>query len=1052
MKKYTILRGLVALALFTCLTSCQDEEFGYTLDDVRKGQYAREFEQTFGKVDPNQDWTMATSVRATINLPQIQGVSKMNIMTGDPHLASTRLLAQVMLQDGVGSIDFDAIKGNNSVFVTVEQDGKYKYYRSCSISEGLLSIGSTNQAEAVTNSGRAITRTTSSLSSTPSLADVVSVDCIGFKAKGYSFNGEDKTIYDWKQSTKNDPDILNNNTSPFTDESLYEYRKIVGIDWDKVDLKPEPYVEVTIEKGFLTGQTYITYKPSGNETKWSDRETHWLSWYQQKAEQNMSGILDGTYTHTIFTLESLQAAIQYVPCSKGENGAFIYGLSPESDWVKKGTVQEIEITAHPQWQYINDVPKSAAPSWSRSYGYTLFGPGGFFQEGTAYYCDDKKALYGENDLSSLENGVILTTTGGPITVPYIFGCTDYCNQFGYIYWWDGEDPLLQPHYVLMEDARPASNVYYDYYGNYNAEMGKALSNWNDGFQAAFNARYSSDPYYCGTHPDVHDAAEHYLLHANQQVYGTSYTLLYYNEETGELTTNFPAGLHLAFFIDKLNDEYALFNHSGYLCGNYNYSWPDLNTRIFNGEYNPWSPDMSHANNQRTQAPTGLVKALVWKEGGNTYMGFGDNSGDQDLNDIVFLLDGNFSTTTTVDLVPIKWHLNYTGEHKTDDSDLYDQYSIRVGKNYNEPTGTPRNGALTFLGWSTTPDNSSNDCSKTISATAETSGKCYYAIWSEVPVTPDPIPQSWLFACEDLGGSHDYDFNDVVWVVKKNWNNGVCTGTVEILAAGGTLPFTLSFKGQKICSKTDAFGSQTTETVINAGEGVSQTTTYVNGITSTPYNVAGITKDWSAENNKSDFSLEVETRSGTIFIQAYAKGEKGKTPQVLVVPSNWEWPTEGTNIKEAYPNFGTQMDWSNKVSGKVCQRNIVIEESSGGSGNSDSQYGTLVTLDTNNTVSKETLRSICSSGSIAVTIVGVGVNNYNWVELRWDEKKDWYAGAHQEGTIPNCYTSLGINGQSVELTLTLTADQYTYLLSDAVIGGLKIQFGGINQAQIYIKSN
>lgn len=798
MKKYTILRGLAALALFTCLTSCQDEEFGYTLDDVRKGQYAREFEQTFGKVDPNQDWTMATSVKATINLPQIQGVSKMNIMTGDPYLKSTRLLAQVMLQDGVGSINFDAIKGNSNVFVTVEQDGKYKYYRSCSIEEGMLNVGVFAIAPEVV--------TTRATTANPSKrGDLVSIDVISFETDeivGYTYNWQTYALDEWKRRvTADNLASQYHNNSPFTDESIRKYE-------------------------------------------------------------------DGQYA----------------------------GLTDSEGWILRSEVTVAHPQYHPQWQYIDNMPKSAAPAWNFGLGYTLFGPGAFFEEKIAYYDPKKLALYGSNDLTTMEQGFKIKTTGGSITLPYVFGCTDYYDQFGYIYWKDGEDPLLQPHYVLMDDARPSSNIYYSEWNKSSmAVTGMGLSGWDTGVNGnvAFN--------YALSHKDTEP--ENWLAASGQQVFGTSYTLVYFDEQ-GNASTTFPAGLNVAFFIDKIEN-------GAYQVNNYNYSLPELNRRLLCGWRDP------HLNNARTGQPTGSVKAITWQQDGNYYLGFGDGCGDQDLNDVVFMIQGAFNPPQVVKVSAVKWHMNLNGTHDETDSDLYDQYSLKVGATYTQPNGTPAYGGRTFLGWAETPDAKTG--SMTISGTTTAATKCYYAIWSEIPVTPDPEPQSWLFACEDLGGSHDYDFNDVVWEVKKEWNNGVCTGTVQVLAAGGTLPFTLLFKDETVCTKQQAFSSIASEKVI-VNSGVSTTDPYENGLSSSPITVSGIDADWSADSNKEDFKLAVQTTSGTVYISSNKKGEGGKTPQVLVVPSDWEWPTEGTIITAAYPHFNTTTDWTGKVDNNVYHRN------------------------------------------------------------------------------------------------------------------------------------
>lgn len=53
--KLTTLASL-SMASLAILTSCQDEDFGYTTQDVRNSVYARNFEKHYGKVAPDQTW------------------------------------------------------------------------------------------------------------------------------------------------------------------------------------------------------------------------------------------------------------------------------------------------------------------------------------------------------------------------------------------------------------------------------------------------------------------------------------------------------------------------------------------------------------------------------------------------------------------------------------------------------------------------------------------------------------------------------------------------------------------------------------------------------------------------------------------------------------------------------------------------------------------------------------------------------------------------------------------------------------------------------------
>ena len=139
MKKSIKFLPLLATGLLA--VGCQDYDAGFTEADIKTKQYADKFVQEFGQVDPNQDWSMATLVEANVNLPELQGTAKMNIMTGDPRLSSTRLLAQIMLENGKGQIQFDAIKGQKNVFITVKQDDEYKIYAEYPVVNGIVTVG-----------------------------------------------------------------------------------------------------------------------------------------------------------------------------------------------------------------------------------------------------------------------------------------------------------------------------------------------------------------------------------------------------------------------------------------------------------------------------------------------------------------------------------------------------------------------------------------------------------------------------------------------------------------------------------------------------------------------------------------------------------------------------------------------------------------------------------------------------------------------------------------------------------------------------------------------
>lgn len=947
MKKSFRILSLLATGL--AVVGCQDFDNGFSSEDIKKAEYAKNFEKTFGKVDPNQDWSMATLVKANVNLPGISGTAKMNICTGDPRNPETRLLAQLMLKDGQGSIDFDAIKGNNNVFVTVEQDGQYKLYSSYPIINGTLSIG---EDKNLTRAGSQVSEFAGTCPTTKD-GDLLEIN-VSFEplatggGSGSSSdpvakvlyitstlnqsNGQKKTIEEWKTYAQNKMDsygasisnfAYNDGDQPFKKEAIctYDgYGNITGLDFH--DLTPENTDIEHIGNYLKDGCTAAMETPAGG-----------------------SG-----------------------------------GSTP--------TTQKVKI------QYLNNVENVAAKPWAFGWGYSLFGKNAIFQERIRYFLPYKHdangspeqefnknevyqkygVLYNRDDLDKLEKGFAITTTGGTIEMPYIYGATQTKNQFGYVYWQDGEDPLTKPHYILMDDATPNNNIYWDEWGierNLVGDMSlsnfysyeSALAAKNDGIRhcecQVGNGKWSlahgdhelaEHADYCqttdrtllldnptctcdcnkrGTGIYSSETATHtancvdyfddYLAAYNKLVYGSKYRLMYFGEN-GENTTGsyvFPSDktFHIAFFISPRTAALGHDNTGHRLGLNYNYSLPELNRRIGNLYWYEESPSYVTGNhvvgdpNER-----GNVKAISWTqtitnldgtEETVTLLGFGDNSGDNDLNDIIFMVKGNYTPTTPqFEAAPIKWHMNYDPNKHTD-TDLYFEENKSVGKPYSQPATFPTRDGYIFMGWAETakgaPIANSNNSQAIKDIETPSGGKCYYAIWEPVVTPgPDPEPISWIFACEDLGGSFDYDFNDVVWEVKKIYADGVCTGAqVSVLAAGGTLPFTLKYNGTAICTKTEAFDDIVDTDVVNADA--------PNGKTRTPktFTVADIGADWNVSDNYTKFSVDVNGGTGTYHIEAYSKTTKpGDTPQVILLPGEWEWPTESTPINTAYTNFNT----------------------------------------------------------------------------------------------------------------------------------------------------
>lgn len=306
---------------------------------------------------------------------------------------------------------------------------------------------------------------------------------------------------------------------------------------------------------------------------------------------------------------------------------FENGIFKGFDWSKPRAGSEISTEdRNVEITHLNGVTQEeAVPCWTLGQAYKLFGPGTFFEEYLKYYCDGKRKLYnGIEGLKQVEKGFSIVTEGGEIKMPVIFGATQNYNRLGYVYYKDGQDPLAQPHYILMNDASPQGNIYF-YSWQGQAVGGMELSHWNSTTESI--GSYAKDT----------------------KMYGTSYKLAFFgeNHDQEEATYNFPAGYHIVFFIAPLYSQYGDYNP-----GTYNYSLPELNKRIGHLESNSNTdcPTYIADPNQPWLSARGAIKATAWTFNGQTFLGFEDGT-DDDLNDIVFWVQGQYKTPEPPITVP-----------------------------------------------------------------------------------------------------------------------------------------------------------------------------------------------------------------------------------------------------------------------------------------------------------------------------------------------------------------------------------------------------------------
>lgn len=172
----------------------------------------------------------------------------------------------------------------------------------------------------------------------------------------------------------------------------------------------------------------------------------------------------------------------------------------------------------------------------------------------------------------------------------------------------------------------------------------------------------------------------------------------------------------------------------------------------------------------------------------------------------------------------------------------------------------------------------------------------YTPEQEFPVVPPTIEaQEWILACEDLGNTDDFDFNDVVFSVK--YAAGSSTAFVTPLAAGGTLPANICYNGQVIGQEVHEWFGVSTSTMVNT------TSRRGHAAKTVELNVAD---GFTMTNNMGGFTIDVN--NGTTTVAAPAAGA---APQmILVSDANWAWPYERVSIVSAYSQF---KDWSENAS-------------------------------------------------------------------------------------------------------------------------------------------
>lgn len=165
------------------------------------------------------------------------------------------------------------------------------------------------------------------------------------------------------------------------------------------------------------------------------------------------------------------------------------------------------------------------------------------------------------------------------------------------------------------------------------------------------------------------------------------------------------------------------------------------------------------------------------------------------------------------------------------------------------------------------------------------------------------PVKYIYAVEDLGGTNDFDFNDIVFSVSHV--AGKENATVQPLAAGGIYEAKIYFNDTYCGEIHSMFGDKEHKVMINTKAGTTKSTM----LKADPF-LVNVGTDWSntaTSYSKSGNGFKVkiiipDKPDKEIVVKECNPGGKDSAPQMLVLSENWLWPTERTRISDAYTEF------------------------------------------------------------------------------------------------------------------------------------------------------
>ncbi len=274
--------------------------------------------------------------------------------------------------------------------------------------------------------------------------------------------------------------------------------------------------------------------------------------------------------------------------------------------------------------------------------------------------------------------------------------------------------------------------------------------------------------------------------------------------------------------------------------------------------------------------TGAVKL-------NSTLIYGPTSGES-----AYLEYDNINFLNVGETYPINGKLNvYVGGFTGQDASGYEEHW-----NINMAAGDRKPQVVGKAAFNTAPTDASD---------------CAPAFTPNIPVVVYETLKVYTYAFEDQTVGTDYDMNDVVLKVNyhvtsvnsSNANEVVYDKTkldVKLVAAGATYNIKVKigdnyiFGGEEIHNLLKVNG-------VAVGAGVMVNTGNGKAVTAEPYEQTGIDipTGWNGDFTTLPVSIEVTSTNTT-----YSYPNTDPYPHAIMVPTDWAWPLERINVKEAYP--------------------------------------------------------------------------------------------------------------------------------------------------------